>query len=272
MKANPASTATASKFVASTDGTLIGYEQCGSGPNLLLVHGTATIRAQWASIFEQHFTVTVMDRRGRGGSGDSSDYAIEREFEDVAAMVNALDAPVLLFGHSYGGLCALGSAMLTDKLAGLILYEPALSDGEALYSLAQLAQLETFLAAGDHEGLVRTFLGGVVGMPPHEVELLASSQAWPNRVATAPTIPREMRAEQTYRIPVDSLGRLNIPVLLLSGGDSPPDLGAGMAKLENILPNSRTVTMPGQQHIAMYTAPDLLVGAVLDFWRDIGSR
>jgi alpha-beta hydrolase superfamily lysophospholipase len=97
------------KTVTSADGTLIAYEQGGKGPPLVLVHGTTANRTRWASVrarFEAHFTVTAMDRRGCGDSGDNPDYAIEREFEDVVAVVNALGAPVLLFGHSYGALCA----------------------------------------------------------------------------------------------------------------------------------------------------------------------
>lgn len=107
--------------VMSADGTSIAYEQGGAGPHLVLVHGTSANRTSFASIrprFEEHFTVTTMDRRGCGDSGDSPEYAIDREFEDVVAVVKAVGAPVLLFGHSYGALCALGAAMQTDKLSG----------------------------------------------------------------------------------------------------------------------------------------------------------
>jgi pimeloyl-ACP methyl ester carboxylesterase len=121
----------------SADGTAIAYEQGGAGPHLVLVHGTTANRTRFASIrprLQQHFTVTTMDRRGCGDSGDSPDYAIDREFADVVAVVNAVGAPAVLFGHSYGALCALGGAMRTDKLAGLILYEPWITWGERLYA------------------------------------------------------------------------------------------------------------------------------------------
>lgn len=261
------------KTVASADGTLIAYEQGGSGPHLVLVHGSVSNRRRWTSIrprFEEHFTVTAMDRRGRGDSGDSPNYAIEREFEDIAAVVNKLDAPVLLFGHSYGALCALEAAMRTDKLVGLILYEPWISEGESLYSSEQLERLDTLLAAGDREGVVKALFAEIFGMPPHEIELLTTSLAWPGRVAAAHTLPRECRAEDAYRLPADRVGKLSIPVLLLLGGDSPPLAGRVNAMLEKTLPNTRTVVMPGQQHIAMDTGPDLVVGAVLGFWRDLG--
>jgi pimeloyl-ACP methyl ester carboxylesterase len=255
------------KTVTSGDGTLIAYEQGGRGPHLVLVHGTSGNSLRWESVrprLEEHFTVTRMDRRGCGRSGDSTEYAIEREFEDVASVVNALDAPVLLFGHSYGAICALEAATRTDKLAGLVLYEPPVMEGESLTSPELLERLEVLLAAGDREGVIRTFLAEVPRVSPNEIEMLASTPAWPGRIAAAHTLPRELRSVDAYRLP-DQVGKLSIPVLLLLGGDSPSVFGRANAALETILPNSRTVVMPGQKHVAMDTAPDLLVGAVLSF-------
>lgn len=257
------------KTVASTDGTSITYEQRGGGPHLLLVHGTATIRAQWAAIFENHFTVTAMERRGRGDSGDNPDYSIEREFEDVAAVADALNGPVLLFGHSYGALCALGAALLVEKLAGLILYEPVFSQGEQLYPPERMARLDRLVAEGDREAALVEFMAEIAAMPPDEIEQMKASPSWPHRMATAPTIPREMRAEENYRLPVGRLRSLTLPVLLLQGGESPSDLTMGVRRLQGMLPNARTIVMPGEQHIAMYTNPDLLVSAVMGFSREI---
>lgn len=261
------------KTVASADGTQIAYDQGGSGPHLLLVHGTAANHARWASVcplLEPHFTVTVMDRRGRGDSGDAADYVIEREFEDVAAVVAAIGAPVLLFGHSYGALCALGAALRTGRLRGLILYEPWINeDGGHLYTAEQLRRLDALLAAGDRDGVVTALFAEIAGFPPHEMDLLKSSPYWSVRVATAHTIPREARAEESYRLPRDELRKLTIPVLLLVGGDSPPFARKISAMLKGLLPNSRTAAMPGQQHIAMTTGPALLVEAVMTFWREI---
>jgi pimeloyl-ACP methyl ester carboxylesterase len=261
------------KTVASADGTLIAYEQSGNGPHLVLVHGIAASRARWASIrprFEAHFTVTGMDRRGRGDSGDCPNYVIDREFEDVAAVVCALDAPALLFGHSFGAICALEAAMRTDKVAGLVLYEPAIfGEGESRVSPEQIERLEALLAAGDRDGAVKAFMVEIVGMPSYQLAALKSLPAWPGRIAAAHTLPREVRAEEAYRLDANRVGKLSIPVLLLLGGDSPPIFVRTIAELEKILPNSRTVVMPGQQHIAMDTGPDLIIGAVLAFWHDI---
>jgi pimeloyl-ACP methyl ester carboxylesterase len=245
----------------------------GKGPNLLLVHGAVASHTRWTTIrprFEEHFTVTAIDRRGRGDSDDGPDYAIEREFEDVAAVVDALDPPVLLFGHSYGAICALEAATQVDGLAGLVLYEPPiLGDGESVYSQEQLGRLESLLAAGDREGVVTTFMAEIVGAPPHELEALRASPAWPARVAAAHTLPRELRAQEDYRIDTERLSRLSTPVLLLLGGDSPAFFGKAIARLEQALPDARTVVMPAQQHLAMDTGPDLVLDALLEFWREV---
>src|SRR5262249_12448356 len=141
-------------------------------------------------------------------------------------------------------------------------------EGESLTSRELLERLENLLAAGDREGVVRTFLAEVPRISPNEIEMLASSPTWPGRIAAAHTLPRELRSLEAYRLP-DQVGKLSIPVLLLLGSDSPPVFGRANAALEKILPNSRTVVMPGQKHIAMDTAPNFIVGAVLDYWRDI---
>lgn len=258
------------QHATSTDGTRIAYEQGGGGPHLLLVHGSVLNRARWATIrplFERHFTVSAMDRRGYGESDDQADYALAREFEDIVAVVDALGAPVLLFGHSFGALCALEAAMRTDRLSGLVLYEPFIGEGEGFCSPEQLRRLDDLLAAGDRAGVVRAFMADVMGMAPQQIDALQSSPTWANRVAAAHTIPREHRAEERYRLPVERAARLSTPTLLLQGGESLPVFAAVIARLQSVLPNARTTILPGQQHMAMETAPDLVVAAVLDFWR-----
>ena len=261
------------RTIASADGTLIAYEQGGQGPHLVLVHGYPASRERWASIrpkFEQHFTVTAMDRRGRGDSGDSPTYSIERESEDVSAIIKALNGPVLLLGHSFGGLCALEGAMQAENVAGLILYEPSIyGEGESGVPPELLDRLDALLASGEREGVVTTVMAEIAELSRHEIEVSKASPAWLGRVAAAHTLPREIRAEETYRLSADRVDELSIPVLLLLGSDSPPFYGRAIARLQEILPNSRTLELPGQQHIAMDTGPDLLVSVVLAFWRDI---
>src|SRR5918997_4994782 len=115
--------------VTSADGTPIACWRSGGGPPLVLVHGTAADHGRWSPVlpaFEERFAVCAVDRRGRGGSGDAEGYAIEREFEDVAAVVDSLEEPVNLVGHSYGALCVLEAALLARNVHKLVLYDPGI--------------------------------------------------------------------------------------------------------------------------------------------------
>ena len=115
--------------VPSKDGTLIAMECAGDGPSLIMVHGGIGDRTRWTPMipmFSSRFTACAMDRRGRGASGDSPEYALQKEAEDIAAVVNSRPGTVFVLGHSYGGVCALEATFLTDRISQLVLYEPPL--------------------------------------------------------------------------------------------------------------------------------------------------
>ena len=114
--------------ILSRDATPIAYERSGAGEPLVLVHGTLGSHAGWARILpalEKQFTVYAIDRRGYGESGDAPSYAVEREFEDIAALANSIGSGVNLLGHSFGGLCVLEAALLIPDLRRLVVYEPS---------------------------------------------------------------------------------------------------------------------------------------------------
>lgn len=255
--------------VRSNDGTLIAYEKSGRGAPLVLVHGTSADHARWSPVlqpFQDRFTVYAVDRRGRGRSGDTEPYAIEHEFEDIVALVDSIGEPVNLLGHSYGAICALEAAARTKNLRRLILYEPPIPAGTEIYSAAVVNTMRALLAEGDRDGVVATFMREVPRVPPPELELLRSSPAWPGRVAAAHTILRELEASnEGYCFDPLKFAHVTTPTLLLLGGASPAFFAAAINKVHNALPNSRIVIMPGQQHVAMNSAPDLFVRAVLDF-------
>ena len=258
--------------ITSKDGALIAYRHSGLGPPLVLVHGTGGSSARWTPVLpalEGHFSVYAVDRRGRGGSGDASGYAIEREFEDVASVVDSIGQPVNLLGHSFGGLCALEAALLTPPIRRLILYEPPIPvAGVQIYAEGMIDRLEALLAAGDREGVLTTFVREIVRMPPHEFERFHASPAWAARLAAAHTLPRELRAHEAYRFDPQRFRDLRIPTLLLVGGDSPYFFKAAIEAAHAALPNSRILALPGQQHIAMDTAPDLFVREVITFLKE----
>jgi pimeloyl-ACP methyl ester carboxylesterase len=113
--------------------------------------------------------------------------------------------------------------------------------------------------------MVTTFLRDVVEMPTEELEYIKSSLVFPSMIAAAHTVPRELRAEANYRLEPERFRSLNVPTLLLLGGDSPPYASRITETWHSILPNNRVVVLPGQQHIAHYTAPDLFVREITAF-------
>jgi pimeloyl-ACP methyl ester carboxylesterase len=258
--------------VTSNDGTRIAFHRSGSGPPLVLVHGTTADHTRWTSILpalERRFTVYAMDRRGRGKSGDAEPYILEREFEDVAAVVDAARPKgarrgVALLGHSYGGLCALEAALRTP-LDKLILYEPAFPiEGIELYPRGMKERLQGFLDRGDRDGLLVAFFRDVAGVPESHLALMRAEPVWKARLASAHTVVREL-ADADYTFKPERFRHLEVPTLLLVGGDSPPSLTKPTERLAAALPNSRIAVMPGQGHVAMSTAPDLFLREVLGF-------
>lgn len=261
------------RTVVSRDGTKIGYWVSGAGRPLVLVHGGTADHTRWRPILpllEPHCTVIAMDRRGRGASDDGPDYAVEREYEDVAAVVDALAAatggPVDLLGHSFGGLCAMGAATITGNLRRLVLYEPAdpPTDPQAFSGL--IRGLERLLAEGRRDDLLVTFFREAVLMPDHELERLRALPAWQGRVAAAHTLPRELRAVADRPSVDENQARaVSVPTLLLLGGDSPQPVKEVTALLADLVPDARTKVLDGQQHVAIDTAPELFAGAVIDY-------
>jgi pimeloyl-ACP methyl ester carboxylesterase len=210
--------------------------------------------------------VYVVDRRGRGASGDANSYAIKHEFEDITALVEGLEAPVYLLGHSYGGICALEAALLTQNVRKLVLYEAAISTpGLSLCSDGVIDRLEALLAADNREELLMTFIREVVKMPASDMAQFRASPAWPARLALAHTLSRELRAQKQYQFQPDRFKDLTVPTLLLTGGDSPAFFKAATETLSLTLPNCQIAILPGQQHIAMDTAPDLFLRELLPF-------
>ena len=255
--------------ITSRDGTRIAYQRGGEGPPLVLVHGTAADHGRWRPVIpalEERFTVYAIDRRGRGGSGDAEGYALEREIEDVASVVDSIGEPVNLLGHSYGALASLEAALLTRNVHKLVLYEPPIgANGAWRFPSGVIDRLETLLEAGDRDGVIATTMREVAGASPEVVEYMRSLPVWQARLAAAHTIPRELRASGAYRFDPERFGDLGVPTLLLSGGDSPAFLKAADKAVDETLPNCRIVVMPGQGHAAMDTGTDLFTTEVVRF-------
>lgn len=255
--------------VTSADGTAIAYEKTGQGPPLVLVHGTTADHTRWEPILpalEEQFTVYAIDRRGRGESGDAPDYSLEREFEDVVAVVESIAEPVVLLGHSYGALCSLEAALRTENIRKLILYEPPflVEEGE-LTPQATLAELHTLVENGENEQALIRFFTDVAGMAPEEVDVLRAAPNWPARVSAAHTVVREEAAPAEYVFDADLLATIQTPTLLLTGSESAPFLKEATAALAAVLPNCRVVTFEGHGHVAINSDTARFTEEVLAF-------
>jgi pimeloyl-ACP methyl ester carboxylesterase len=263
--------------VVSRDGTEIAWWTSGTGPPLVVVHGTPADHTRWRPLLpylEPHVTVHAMDRRGRGASGDGPEYDLAREYEDVAAVVDAAaeasGAPVDLYGHSHGGIVAFGAATLTSKIGKLVLYEGWPVPDPEVYALPPGLQdrLDALLAAGDRDGVVETLFRELELMSDEDMQAFKAAPSWPGRVAAAHTIGREVRAETTARLDPELASRISVPVLLVTGEHGADPAKADIEAVAAALPDARIVVIEGQEHVADVLVPEVFAQQLLAFLRD----
>ena len=207
--------------------------------------------------------------RGRGASGDTTGgHSLEREAADLAEVVERIggqEEEVNLLGHSYGGVCALEAAGRTTHVRRLVLCEPAVPAGIAFFPPGVIERIEELVREGKPEEAGTVFVRDVAKLPPDVVELLREDPSWPASVAAAHTLPREMRAIEGYVLNPARLSGLHTPTLVLLGGETLPSIKAAAEAVNEALPNSHMVVMPGQGHVAMNTGIELFTTEVLRF-------
>jgi pimeloyl-ACP methyl ester carboxylesterase len=259
----------------SRDGAEITYWTTGTGPPVVLVHGGPADHTRWDPLLpylEPHAEVHAIDRRGRGASGDGPEYAMAREFEDVAAVVDAVAAPtganVDVYRHALRAACALGGAALTSNVRRLAVYEPPVRPTKDIYPPGLLERLDALLADGKLEELVETVFRTELEMSDDEFDAFRSQASWPSRVAAAHTIPRETRAELAGAFDLALAPRITVPTLLLTGADSVDFLRADIDLLATSLPRARVVVLEGQEHVADVLDPEAFAGHLLSFLHD----
>lgn len=254
--------------VTSADGTQIAYERTGSGPPLVLVHGASVDHTTWAEtlpFLAEHFSVYAVDRRGRGESGDADDYSLEREAEDVVAVVDSIGEPVDLLGHSFGGHCSLDAALLTADLRRLVLYEPGVLDEATAEDERALAEIRDAIDAGDREEALVTFYREFAHLTEAEIEYVRSQPTWPRRVEAVHTVLREMEAGYADDFEPERFRETTTPTLLLVGEESSEVAHREAEALRDALPDSRIVVLEEQEHIAYRMAPERFAETVVGF-------
>lgn len=255
----------------SRDGTTIAYEQSGTGPALILIDGALAHRALWggndlAALLAPHFTVYTYDRRGRGESNDTAPYAVEREVEDIAALIVAAGGTAGLYGMSSGGALALEAAASGLPVSKLAVYEvPYTVDGgdDPREKEAYDKQLADLLAAGDRSGAAALFLS--FALPPEVVSELRTSPAWPQYEAAAGTLGYDTAIMGDGRVPRDRARKVTVPTLVMDGGDSPDALRIPAGILADAVPDGTRLTLPGQTHAV---AAEALAPVLIDFFSD----
>lgn len=253
--------------VHSADGTAIAFDVTGDGPAVVLVGGMFQHRAidgataQLAAALSERFTVFHYDRRGRGESDDTAPYAIEREVEDLGAIVETVGS-ASLFGMSSGAFLALEAARAGVPVDALALYEPPV-DGNPSLPQDWDRELIALTAAGTGEA-VEKFMTEAVGVPAEAVAGMKQSPVWPLFVAVEPTMPYDLAlTKQAVSGGPARWARITAPALVMAGADSTPNWHEGAQGIAGALPNARYRALPGQTHAV---APDALAPVLLDFF------
>ena len=262
-------TATATRTVTSADGTTIAYQKDGSGPALLVVDGAMCHRsfgpaAPLAKALQDKFTVYTYDRRGRGESGDTVPYSVDREVEDIAALVAAAGGSVNVFAMSSGAALALEAASKLDGIAKLAIYEaPFIVDDSHPPRVGFQDTLDEHIARDDRSGALKFFMK-TVGAPSIMVAIMSLTPPWKKLKAVAHTLPYDARVLGDRGLgkplPANAWPGAKMPVLAFVGGKSPKVMHTAQQAIVDQLPDARLVELPGQTHMvkAPVVAPHLV--------------
>ena len=240
--------------IRSRDGTVIAFDKAGDGPPVILVSGALGYRAfpklqELAALLARDFTVVNYDRRGRGDSTDTPPYAVEREVEDLDALIDAVGGPACLWGWSSGCGLALHAAMGGLAMRKLALYEPPYMVGEHSHR-AHAGHRERFTelaAAGRRSDAVKYFMR-MVGVPGVFVAAMRLLPMWARLKAVAHTLPYDAAVMDDYALPAERLASVRTPTLVFGGAKSPPELRAAVHAVAEALPNAEERFLDQQSH------------------------
>jgi pimeloyl-ACP methyl ester carboxylesterase len=257
--------------VTSNDGTTIGYDKQGEGPALIVVDGALSTRMsgskpQLIEMLSPQLTVYTYDRRGRGDSGDTSPYAVDREIEDIGAVIEEAGGAATLYGHSSGGSLALDATIsLGSKVKRLAIYEaPYNDDPEDRQAWGRYIEDMTEALAIGHPGDAVARFMAFVGVPPEQIDGMRQSPSWPYLEAVAPTLAYDHAAilGKDRSVPVERAARVAVPTLVMHGGDSFPFMGETARTLQKAIAGAELRTLAGQGHDV---SPDALAPILVEF-------
>ncbi|MFF4550271.1 alpha/beta fold hydrolase [Streptomyces sp. NPDC001406] len=255
------------KQIISRDGTRIAYARSGRGPAVVLVSGTMSTGATMAPLAARlagRFTVVPYDRRGRGGSGDTAPYAVAREVEDLAALIEAVGGDAALYGMSSGGALALEAAASGLPVRQVAVYEPpfAVYEGGAEERAAYTRNLTEALARGHRGDAVEHFLR-LTGLAEEMIRGARQSPMWADMEAIAPTLAYDDAVMGDGAVPRERLAALTVPVLAVAGGAGPAWVREATRAVADAAPQGTYRTLEGQTH---RVDPDVLAPVLAEFF------
>jgi pimeloyl-ACP methyl ester carboxylesterase len=238
--------------VASQDGTTIAFDRAGDGPPLILVNAGPTdrnVNAALAGLLAAQFTVLNYDRRGRGDSGDTAPYAVDREYEDLDAVIDAGGGPACVFGNSGGGILALEAAARGLAITKLAVWEPPyVLDGTRPPAPKDYQQqLRGLLAVGRRGDMVELFMTQAVGLPAEFVAPLRASPFFPSMEAVAHALVYDAMVVGDFSLPTGRLATVKAPTLVVDGGQT-PWLTTAADAVASALPDAQRRSLQGQPH------------------------
>jgi pimeloyl-ACP methyl ester carboxylesterase len=273
--------------VTSKDGTIIAFDQSGRGPVVILVTGALGVRydARLAELLSSHFTVINYDRRGRGESGDTLPYAVQREVEDIEALIDAAGGSASLYGLSSGAVLALEAASkLPNKVKKLAMYEPPfiVDDSRPPLPKDYVKRLNEAIGSGRPGDAVEIFMTKAIGIPAEFVAQMRSapvSEVWgddptamkPPEWADMEQVAHTLAYDGTVMgdtmsgkpLPTGKWATNTAPTLVITGGNSEAFFHNGAKALVNILPNAQYRVLEGQDHAV---APSALAPMLIEFF------
>jgi len=241
--------------VISKDGAVIAFDKIGQGPAVILVDGAFCYRSfgpmpKLAPLLAPHFTVYVYDRRGRGDSGDTKPYAVEREIEDIEALIKEAGGSAFVLGLSSGAALALKAAAHGLNIKKLALYEPPFmvaKDGHRPPADHE-EQLNNLIAADRRGDAVSFFMTKMVGAPAIFAFLMRLLPVWSKLKAVAHTLPHDAAIMGDFSMPTKLVASVTVPTLVMGGGKSPANLGQAVQAVADALPGARRRILAGQTH------------------------
>ena len=256
----------------SADGTEVGYLRRGTGPALVITHGSLESSANWVPATEhlaEHFTCLVHDRRGRGRSGDDGAYDLSTEVADIAALIAVAGSGAHLLGHSYGALCALAYVEEHGLDGTLVPFEPPLPIGGPVAGDA-LPGYRALIAAEDLDGATAYGLVHFVRMPPEGVDFMRQTPVWPSLVALSPTWVRELEQIDALGDDLTHYSAISASTHVLVGTATTPLLRASADALVEVIPQASLTELPGMDHVAHAVNPVAFSAAVQAAVTDAG--